>query len=179
MSELRGCLKEAVSSGRPSVVRYPKGREADYPRDAFRVCGGPRVLDFGRRPKAAILTYGRITEQALLAAGQLYEGGIPVRVIKLVRIRPLNPEKIRVLTRDIPVLYFLEEGMREGGVAEHLFSSLAENGLAEDQIFRIRAVEDRFLPHGSNEDLFRLCGFQPDQIASEIRSLMPETEHET
>ena len=174
--ELRGCLKEALSSDGPAVVRYPKGCETEYRRDAFRVCGGPRVLDFGRRPKAAILTYGAVTEKALLAAGQLYSEGISVRVVKLVRIRPLNPEKIRVLTRDIPVLYFLEEGMREGGIAEHLFSSLAEGGLAEGQIFRIRAVEDRFLPHGSNEDLFRLCGFQPDQISAEIRSLLPKDE---
>lgn len=175
-SELRGCLKEALASDGPSVIRYPKGKESEYNRSAFRVCGGPRILDFGRKPAVAILTYGRMTEKALLAAGRLYEEGVSVRVIKLVKIKPLNPEKIRVLTRDIPVLYFLEEGMREGGVAEHLFSSLSESGLSEGQIFRIRAVEDMFLPHGSNEDIFRTCGFQPDQVATEIRQILPKDE---
>lgn len=168
--ELRGCLREALTLDGPSIVRYPKGPEKEYRRDVFRVVGGPRVLDFGRNPAVMLLTYGAVTEKALLAADELHRSGIPVRVVKLVKIRPLNPEKIRVLARDIPYLYFLEEGMREGGIAEHLFSSLAESGLADGQQFRIRAIEDRFLPHGSNEDLFRLCGFQPDQIASEIRA---------
>lgn len=170
--ELRGCLREAVSLASPAVVRYPKGSEVKYRRDAFQNCGGPRVLDFGRRQQVALITYGGITEQALLAAGMLYQEGIGVRIIKLIKIKPLNPEKIRVLTTDIPILYFLEEGMREGGIGEHLFSAMLENGLLDEKRVRIRAIEDRFLPHGSNSDLYRECGFMADQVASEIKKMV-------
>lgn len=172
--ELRKCLAEALSGNSPAVIRYPRGQETEYPQTGFKAMDGLKFINFGKRPVVSIITYGRITLQALLAACILYGKGIRTRVIKLVRIKPVLPDSLRMLTSSTPVVYFLEEGMREGGVAEHILSVLEESGQTNDKVFRIRAVEDRFVPHGDLPALFGTLGFLPEQIAGEIRALAEE-----
>lgn len=173
--ELRSCLAEALTLHSPAAIRYPKGAQANYPREKFREFGSMYVMDFGKRPEAVLLTYGRMTENALLAAGILYERGIPVRIIRLVRLKPLGyteAEKLRLLIEGINTIYFLEEGIREGGVGEHLLALLSEAGLTNGKALCIRAIENRFPAHGSNDDLFREFGFLPEQIASDLERMV-------
>lgn len=169
--ELRETLKLAIESGKPAVVRYPRGAEETYPREGFSSLEGIRFMNFGKKPTVSIITYGRLTANAMRAAAILYEKGIQTRVIKLLRIKPVLPDAIRMLTDSTPKLYFLEEGMREGGVSEQIVAWMTEQGLTEGKTVSIRAIEGRFVPHGSTDALFGTLGFLPKQIAGEVSEM--------
>ena len=72
------------------------------------------------------------------------------------------------MIKDFNTLYFLEEGVKCGGFAEHVTALITERGMAADRNIVIRAVDDRFVSHGETKRLFEECGFTPDQIAKEI-----------
>ena len=91
--------------------------------------------------------------------------------MKLLQVLPLNLEAIASLCGDAAIVYVLEEGVRSGGVGEAVAAYFARNEKLPP--VHIRCVEG-FLPHGDMENLFRLCGFLPEQIAAEISGILQE-----
>ncbi|PKM62920.1 MAG: 1-deoxy-D-xylulose-5-phosphate synthase [Firmicutes bacterium HGW-Firmicutes-21] len=170
--DMRYAFGKAFSGSRPVAVRYPKGSPEEYDRSIFKNIGDMCFCDFGSYPSVAIITYGKITKNALLAAAELYKSGINTRVIKLICIKPIDFTKITMLAGGTSNLYILEEGIKTGGVGDVIASNLSENGFLEGKRIRIRAINDSFISHGSNELLYKECGFMPEQIAAEITELV-------
>lgn len=167
--ELQSCLTKALTLGAPAAVRYPKGTESDYPRDKFRPCGDLFAADFGDAPSIALLTYGRLTKQVCRAAELLLERGVQARVIRMVRLLPLDADNLSTLSsllKPVRTVCFYEEGIRAGGIGERLLALLTERGATNEKTFRLRAMEDHIPLHGSNEQLFAELGFLPEQIAA-------------
>ena len=169
--ELKDCLERCVDGTGLCALRYPKGEEADYDRTAFAPVGGDiTAAGADRDVNVVILTYGRITHHAVLAMEQL-ASRYRVRVVKLVRLLPLDLEKISSLCQGVTLVYVLEEGVRSGGVGETVAAHFARARCREMPPVHIRCVEG-FLPHGDLESLYRQCGFLPEQIAEEITEIL-------
>lgn len=176
--ELRECLTRALSLGAPAAVRYPKGAESAYPREQFHPLGDPidqpSYADFGDAPSVALITYGRLTDNVCRAAALLLKKGIQTRVIRMVRLFPLDEgtvSPLAALLQPVRTICFFEEGIRAGGVGERLFTLLAETDSISGKAFRLRAIEGDVPPHGSNEKLFEERGFLPEQIADFAESV--------
>lgn len=174
--ELQECLTRALALGAPAAVRYPKGTEDDYPRDRFLPSGDPiedpSYADYGDNPSVALITYGRLTVNVCRAAELLLEQGVHSRVIRMVRLFPMNADTIPELSsllQPIRSVYFYEEGVRAGGVGERLFALLTESGATNEKTLRLRAIDGEVPLHGSNEKLFAEWGFLPEQIAADVR----------
>ncbi len=170
-AELRECLSEAFALHAPVAIRYPKGSESEYERDSFTAFDGFQTRSFGEQPSVVLFTYGRLTVNALRASELLAKRGVAVCLIRLVRLKPLRAEAFADLLRTARTLYFLEEGVQAGGASEHLLALLAQAGMTDGKQSRIRAIDERFPPHGSNEELFREASFLPEQIADEIERM--------
>lgn len=153
-----------------TAVRYPRGAEQVYDRGGFVAAdsGNMFYADYGKKPKVAIISYGRLCGNAVKAAQQLCKKGVSVRVVKILRLKPLNCDVFFELLKDSSLLYFAEEGMRSGGFAERALATMCEHGQTAGKTAVIRAVEDRFVPHGDTDRLFEDCGFLPNQMADEI-----------
>ena len=117
----------------------------------------------GDNPKVAIITYGFITKNSYEAAVLLSQSGIAVRVIKLLQIKPIDFTTLNSLLCGISLNFILEEGIYSGGVGEQLKAKLETKTV-------VRAVEDRFITFGDTQNLYRECGFLPEQIKAEIES---------
>lgn len=166
--ELKACLERCISGEGLCALRYPKGGEADYDRTRFLPVGGDMAATDTGDADVVILTYGRLTHHAALAAAQLADQ-YKVRIVKLLRVLPLELEQISALFKDVSLVYVLEESVRSGGVGEAVAAYFAQReGMPP---VHIRCVEG-FLPHGDLQSLFRLCGFLPEQIAEEIANLL-------
>lgn len=172
-AELRSCLSRALSLHAPAAIRYPKGAESDYPRGKFHPVSGLSddlfVADFGDHPSVALITYGRLTKNVCRAAELLLEKGVHTRVIRMLRLLPLGTDfipAVSALLEPIRTVCFYEEGVRNGGVGERLFTLLAETGSISGKALRLRAIEGDVPLHGSNEQLFADLGFRPEQIAA-------------
>ncbi|MBQ7646173.1 MAG: 1-deoxy-D-xylulose-5-phosphate synthase, partial [Clostridia bacterium] len=98
--ELRRSLENAVASGKVSSVRYPKDREHAYGRNGFLPAGNGWITycDLGSDIKNCIVTYGRLTENVYKASLRLANSGIGIRIIKAIKLKPLDSECFYKLT---------------------------------------------------------------------------------
>ncbi|HCB99647.1 MAG TPA: 1-deoxy-D-xylulose-5-phosphate synthase [Ruminococcaceae bacterium] len=149
----------------PVAVRYPKGTTPALPKD---YCPTYRHYDLYGSGQADILivTYGRLFAEAVRAANRLRAEGLSVSVLKLNRIKPID-EVCFETAMFFSQIYFVEEGMRSGGVGELFCARMAERGFAGQ--FTVAAIEDRFVQHGSVKELLALLQLDAKGIAERVR----------
>lgn len=142
--ELRLQLAFLVKEGRGlCAIRYPRGKELYKPVD-FHSTSSP-VAFYGPVDAAiALVTYGRLFSFAAECVERLGKRGLPVRVIKLNRIVPLDAAAVEA-ARPCRHVFFFEEGIRQGGIGEEFSYLLEEAGFAG--AYHLRAVEDPFVRH--------------------------------
>lgn len=160
-----------------AVIRYPKGAEQQYDRSGCSHDGDLSYQDFSEvgkdseHPEIVIVTYGRITQNAYDAI-QLLKANKQIRLIKLIKVYPLELEKIFSLMGQAKLVYILEEGIRSGGIGEKLAAAIAQNEDFKPAKLRIRAIENPLMEQGDLPDLYNCCGFLPAQIADEIMEIV-------
>lgn len=170
-SEMREAFDKAVASDKISVVRYPKGKELSYDRNAFVSHGAFSVCDsfVKDKPDAVIITYGSITKNVYDTAEKLFSDGFSIRIIKLLKVHPINEymADIAKYTEGAKLLYFAEEGIKNGGISQKLISSLSENGKLSPKTF-IRAIDGYYPIHGSVDYVRKMCGLDTESMTEEI-----------
>lgn len=123
------------------AIRYPRGKEL-YRPPYFQDTAEPFSL-YGEGD-ICIATYGRLFSFAAEAREGLLKRGIPVRLLKLNRIVPIDPAAVQAAAGCYQVFFF-EEGVRQGGIGERFGFLLQERGFA-GQYF-LRALDDPYIPH--------------------------------
>lgn len=166
--DMQRAFDEAFEHQGVAAVRYPRGGEYDYDRSIYTDCGTMSYADFGTGKDVAIVTYGRLSRNCMEAARLLAEKGIGVRLVRVLRLKPLEDVALAELLNGYKTLYFAEEGVKTGGFAESTVARFVQNGLLDGVGVIIRAVDDCFVSHGHTDRLFEECGFAPSQMASEI-----------
>lgn len=169
--DMNYALSQALSCGGPAAIRYAKGVPADYDRAIFKDIKGMSFRDFGRDPRVAVITYGRLTYNVLLAALDAFQSGVSVRVIRLTDLWPINIEKLRLLTHGVSAVYFAEEGIRSGGLSQVMLDRMLENGLLDGKKVHIDAVDGIFVPHGHDDRLYEYCGLDRASLTRRITEL--------
>lgn len=167
-SELTSVMRESFSNADISIIRYPKGTEniTSEEQQDFEVFENTHYSTTRNAVDAEILivTYGRITRQ-VFSAMQMIEGKYSVAILKLNKIYPLNIEKFLPFFKNKKLIYFVEEGIKSGGVSEKIVSQIRCYDISVKT--HIKAIES-YLPHGELCDLFEHCGLTPNVIAQDI-----------
>lgn len=143
------------------VIRYPRG---SMPENADNEKSGGD-FDVVGNGKTAIVTYGRLYFNALEAAEKLRDKGVDVKIIKLNKIKPMPSGAVENVL-ECEKVFFFEEGMRSGGVAEKFGSLLLENGF--NGRYSITAVNDEFVAHASVARLMEKYSMDADGMARKI-----------
>ena len=146
-AELSACLAESLTDTGVSIVRYPRGEEAQYDRSIWTYIadGSAAVADFGEGDRrVTLITYSSETAEVLLAAEALAHR-FAVRVIRLIRISPLPVGEILEAIGETSTVSIAEESMRRGGVGESLAAQIA--AARPSLPVRVCAI-DSFVPHG-------------------------------
>lgn len=107
------------------AVRYPRGKEL-YRPDDFKVSSINFSLYGNKDCKNIIVTYGRLFSYACKAKEILAKQGIDVCILKLCRIKPIDIKAVE-MALDYNNVFFFEESMKKGGIAETFCSMLLEN----------------------------------------------------
>ncbi|WP_373483731.1 1-deoxy-D-xylulose-5-phosphate synthase [Acetobacterium sp.] len=176
-AEMKQSFKQCFENKKLAVIRYPKGAEQPYDRSGFIDDGDLSYQDFIEvdndpdQPEMVIITYGRITRNVYEAI-QLLAANNRIRLIKLVKVYPLNIPKIISLMGQPKLVYVLEEGIRSGGIGEKLAAAFAQTEDFKPGKVRIRAIENPLMEHGDLSALYECCGFLPQQIADEIVGIL-------
>ena len=152
-----------------AAVRYPKGNEWLVPVN-YKPDYQPFTWYRSRRSEVLLVTYGRMFGAVMSAANELAKSGTFVSVLKLNRIKPIDPACVRVALTYFRVIFF-EEGSRHGGVGEMFGSLLAQNNFA--RTYEIRAI-DRFGPACTVEEGLRLVGLDVDGIIATVNETLSD-----
>ena len=141
------------------------------PQDKF-VVGGSGVLRSSPGDQATIVSAGITLHEALTAYENLLDRGIPVRVIDLYSIKPVDGETLRQAVRETGVLVTVEDHYQEGGLGDAVLDAIA----GEQMRFRKLAV-NRLSRSGEAGELMAMQGINADSISQAVEELLalPET----
>lgn len=144
-------LSSALYADEYSVaVRYPRGCESEnisklkYDEIEYSYYGD-------KNAEKLIVTYGRLTSEAIDAVDCLNNTAL----LSLNQIKPI-PDNAFEIIKNKKRVYFFEEGIKSGGVAEKLGSRLMENSFCGR--YKIIAVEDEFVKQASIRELLEEYG---------------------
>lgn len=168
--EVRECLELCVRGEGMCALRYPKGSEAKYDRTGFSAAGDGIYVKGANNARVVIISYSRAMKEAYGAA-QMLSGKYPVKLIKLVKLLPLDRDAVVRECENASLVCIVEEGMRRGGIGEMIAAELSKKGAVGRT--HIIAVDD-FLTHGEIEELYRFCNMKADQIAGQIETVVQE-----
>ena len=143
------------------ALRYPRGGEGYRPAACmeedinYELIGDPCA-------DRLIITYGRLFCEAAKAQRMLQERGVKAAILKLCRIRPIDPDAVKTAA-SFRRIWFFEEGMRAGSIAETMRALLAERGYRG--AYHAAAVPDAFVTHASVDSTLRQLGLDAEAMA--------------
>jgi 1-deoxy-D-xylulose-5-phosphate synthase len=164
-NELQHMLNTAIAHPGPISLRYPRGEGCgvglaeNFEKIAI---GKAELLRDGA--DIVIAAIGQTVMPALKAAQDLTPLGIDAAVVNARFVKPLDRELFGELLRKVPRLITVEDHTIVGGFGSALLEFLAEEGIAGVEVRRL-GVPDRFIPHGTQDELRKMCGFDKDAIA--------------
>lgn len=146
------------------AVRYPRGGEAEIPED-YTPSFGTYDIYGDTDADTVIVTYGRLFFEAAKAVKELQNRNITTKILKLNRIKPIDPEALREVM-NAKCIFFFEEGVRSGGIGEKFAAELLQNGYKGK--YDITAVEDCFVKQAKVPELIKEYGFDSESMVNKI-----------
>lgn len=171
-NELQHMMKTAIDHGGPVSIRYPRGKGQGVPLDEDM-----RSLDIGRgeilrRGKdAAIIAIGSTVYPSLEAARLLAERGIDVSVVNSRFVKPLDEELLCEVAAETGKVVTVEENVLMGGFGSAVLELYQERGIVPAAMKRL-GIPDRFVEHGTQQELRQRCGIDAGGIAGAVEAMM-------
>ncbi len=138
------------------AIRYARGTagQADCPADIPVVLGEPEIIS--EEGDFAVISAGHIFTEAYELWKKLEDSGRKSALVNLRFVRPLNTERLLKALEGKKTVFTFEENVRAGGIGEMLALLIRE--AFPDTEVHIMALPDEFIPHGTVEELRKLCG---------------------
>ncbi|MFJ5723865.1 transketolase [Streptomyces sp. NPDC093149] len=155
---------DGISYLRTTRGAYPVLYAAD---ETFPV-GGSKTLRASDGDRVTLIGAGVTLHECLAAADRLADEGIPVRVIDLYSVKPLDLDTLAHAARETGALVVVEDHHPEGGIGEAVLSALATQRLAPAVVH----LAVRNLPgSGTSSELLDIAGISRTHIARTARDL--------
>ena len=172
--ELRNLMYTAQlpENAGPFSIRYPRG-EGVMP--AWRTplqrvaIGTGRVVREGEEGSVAILSIGHIGNYAVKATEALATEGFSVGHYDMRFCKPLDEEMLRDVAHRYRAIVTVEDGCLPGGFGSAVLEFLADHGF-QLPVVRL-GIPDRVVEHGTQDELYKECGFDAAGIAQAVREL--------
>jgi 1-deoxy-D-xylulose-5-phosphate synthase len=124
--------------------------------------GKGEILRSGK--DVAIVSIGNTVIPALRAAEDLSQLGIDAAVANARFVKPLDGELLATLCAQASRLITVEDHVLQGGFGSAVLEFLEDAGLNRVAVKRL-GVPDRFIEHGTQDQLRRICGIDQETIA--------------
>src|ERR1051325_3782532 len=163
-NELQHMLKTAIDYSGPISFRYPRG-------DGWGVNIDSEMADLEigkgqlmRRGKdLAIVAAGQTVVPAVRAAEDLATLGIDAAVVNMRFLKPLDRELLLQTAVRVPYLITVEDHALEGGLGSAVVELVSDHLASGPRVKRL-GIPDRFISHGTQDELRRICGIAQQAI---------------
>lgn len=166
--ECRLMLNTGLALGGPSAIRYPRGSGTgvDAGEDFKTITVGKAIVRRqakGRRqPRVAILAFGAMVPPSMQAAEILDADVVDMRFVK-----PIDEAMILDMANRNDLIVTVEDNVIMGGAG----SAVNEVLLTQQDMVRTLnlGLPDRYVEHGTREELLSECGLDSDGILRAIQ----------
>jgi len=175
--ELRDMLYSAVFSytNGPVAIRYPRGNGIGVQIKPMSLIplGKGEIVRSGK--DIVIIALGVMVQQALIAAQELEKHGISLEVVNPRFIKPLDEKLIFNLLSRFDNIIIIEDGQKMGGFGSAILEFTSQL-IPHDQTYHFLGIPDRFIHHGTQEQLYKELGLDADGIVKKVLSIVPTLE---
>lgn len=167
-AELRNMLFTAVNYKKgPIALRYPRGSALGVQlEEGFSEIpiGKSELIQNGE--EIAILAVGNMVDSVMKSVPLLSENGIHPEIINMRFIKPLDTEQLDEVAKRFDKIITIEENSIIGGFGSAVVEYFSDKNY-RNNILRI-GLPDKFIDHGTQEELHKLIGIDPTGLAVRI-----------
>lgn len=171
-SELRNLMYTAqLKEHGPFSIRYPRGRgvSSNWKKEFTEIeIGKGRVLKEGT--DLAILTIGNTGLIAKEAIEKLEKENYSIAHYDLRFVKPIDEELLHTVFKKFKYVITIEDGVIKGGFGGAVIEFMCDN--VYTSVVKRLGVPDKFIEHGTQQELYKECGFDVDGIIKEVRGLV-------
>jgi 1-deoxy-D-xylulose-5-phosphate synthase len=162
--DLRNMMYTAQQEGMgPWSIRYPRGNGsmADWrkPLKTIEVGTAKQLID---GTDIAILSLGPIGIHVEQAAEKLLSEGISAAHYDMRFVKPLDTNLLKQIGKRFNTIITIEDGSLQGGFGSAVLEWLNDNAYST-RVIRL-GIPDRFIEHGTPQELYHECGIDAEGI---------------
>lgn len=167
--ELSDMIKFAVDFDGPVAVRYPRGQAYDGLKD-FRA-----PIEYGRseiiykESDIALFAVGSMVKTAEEVRDYLKEKGYNCSLVNVRFVKPFDRGAIRELSAYSKLIVTMEENVITGGFGQQVLEYVNDTNI--DCRVMCVAVPDRFIEHGSVDELKKDAGIDAKSVTGRIMDM--------
>ena len=169
--ELEDMLEFAVELKKPVVIRYPRGGEDKEPFEKHQKIeeGKAEIIKEGK--DISILTIGKTVARGIKIAKKLQNINIDAEVMNVRFLKPLDVETLKNSIEKTKNVITIEDGTIINGLGTSIKELIVDNHM-EDVEVKAYAYPDKFIQHGSVDELEKIYGLDEDSIIEDIQKHM-------
>jgi 1-deoxy-D-xylulose-5-phosphate synthase len=161
-NECRQMLYTAFQHKGPAAIRYPRGTgPGAIIANAMTALEIGKAVEVRRGERVAILSFGALLQEAMIAAEELNATVVDMRWVK-----PLDEGMVLRLAERHELLVTLEDNALAGGAGSQVTAVLVENGLTALNLNL--GIPDQFIEHGSQQEQRAWVGLDSQGIVAAV-----------
>ena len=175
--ELRNMMFTAqLENNGTFVIRYPRGRGVmvnwETPFKEMPI-GKGRVISEGN--DIAVLTIGTVGNFVVELADKLKSANIDITHYDMRFVKPIDEELLHKVFKKFKQIITIEDGVIAGGFGSAVLEFMNNNNY--NSKITMLGIPDKFIEHGSQQQLYNDCGYSPDKIFDTIFQLISHAEY--
>lgn len=173
--ELRNLMYTAQleENKHPFSIRYPRGCGVKpnwkKPFEKIEIGKGRKLVD-GK--DIAILSIGKTGIFASRAVKSLANKEVSAAHYDLRFVKPLDTKLLTEVFQKFKNIVTVEDGTVQGGFGSAILEFMVQNNYSAN--VKLLGVPDKFIEHGTPEELYRICGIDTKGITKSIMDFLKE-----
>ncbi len=174
--DLRNLMYTAQKKTRgPFSIRYPRGNGViNEWKNEFEELTIGRAKKIQDGKEIVILSIGHPGNFVKKASKELEKQGISVGHYNMIFIKPLDEKKLHSICKKYNTIITVEDGCLQGGFGSSILEFVSENRYS-NQVHRL-GIPDKFIDHGTQEELWAECGINSTAIVKEVESIINKSQ---
>ena len=155
----------------PYSIRYPRGKGVftDWKRPFEEIETG-KARQISEGDDLAVLTIGCTGNTAASVVKKMQNQNISIAHYDMRFVAPLDKEVLHAVFKKFRQIITVEDGMLKGGFGSAVIEFMSDYGYNSD--VRRLGIPDYFVEHGTQEELYRECGFDAEGIELAIQEIL-------
>ena len=155
----------------PFSIRYPRGRGifAEWQKPFVEIeIGKSRQISEGN--DLAVLSIGHPGIVVASVVSKLAKENISIAHFDMRFVSPLDMDALHSVFKKFRYIITVEDGILKGGFGSAVIEFMSDNGYNSE--VRRLGIPDYFVEHGTQEELYRECGYDEEGIELAIREIL-------